>query len=83
MPGKSDYGYSAEPIGKYYPGSKEYHAWDEGFLRRYNDGGLSKPNTVHPVGSMLFNADQAGWEAANENYALTTRRMPWQFGSPP
>ena len=82
MPGKPDYDQTGKP-GQYYPGSKEYRAWDEGWVRRYVDGGGSQSNTVHPVGSAEYVADQAGWTEANGQLADSRRRMPYIYGSPP
>ena len=83
MPGKPDYGSpGTSGIGQYAPGSKEYRAWNEGWMRRYIVGSASKPNTVHTAGTSEFIADQAGWDQANNN-STGSRRMPAIFGVPP
>ena len=81
MPGKPDYGIEGGPKGQFFPGSKEYRAWDEGWRRRYADGALSKPNTVHPVGTAEYVADQSGWTDADNN-STGKRRMPFVSGVP-
>lgn len=84
MPGKPD---SHEPqfsntLGTYCPGSKEYRAYDEGYQRRYFEGGSSKSNTIHAAGTAEYAADQAGWTAAHENADVAIQRMPWATGNP-
>ena len=86
MPGKWDYGQaSIGQKGKYFPGSNEAKAWDEGWTRRYVEGPLSKANTVHdPVKTPAeFTADQAGWSEANLQTDADQRRGPAYTGSPP
>ena len=83
MPGKPDFGTSGGPPGQYFPGSKEYRAWGEGWIRRYVEGGLSKGNTIHPAGTAEFVADQSGWDEASNQLADSRRRMPYIYGSPP
>ena len=84
MPGKPDAHQDAVAgqLGNYFPGSKEYRAWDEGWRRRYAEGELSKANTIHTSGTAEFTADQAGWDAANTNSSGICR-MPYICGVPP
>lgn len=89
MPGKPDAhqdvgGMRNNLLGNYFPGSKEYRAWDEGWTRRYVEGELSKPNTIHDSvkNPAEFEADQAGWDAANNN-STGLCRMPATCGVPP
>ena len=84
MPGKPDsHTLSlAGGLGTYYPGSKEYRAWGEGWDRRYIEGDASKANTVHPSGTAEFEADQNGWDQANNN-STGLCRMPALCGVPP
>ena len=83
MPGKSDYGSAGTGgIGQYAPGSKEYRAWNEGWIRRYVVGSASKAATVHASGTKEFTADQAGWDEANNN-STGVKRMPAIAGVPP
>ena len=73
MPGKGDYG--ADPVapegyvpavwgkGQYYPGSKEYRAWDEGFTA--NVGGAAKDTVPYTTDLPAeYDAWIAGWEEA-------------------
>ena len=79
MPGKPDFG-AGGSLGQYFPGSKEYRAWDEGWLRRYAGGAIG--DNPHPSGT----AENAAWAngfneaAANSGGA---RRMPATTGAPP
>ena len=84
MPGKPDSHQDnlALTRGTYFPGSKEYRAWDEGWRRRYASTGDNKAGTTHTAGTAEFEADQAGWDAANANTAGKCR-MPVSCGAPP
>ena len=79
MPGKGNFGQFDR--GQYCPGSSEWRAWDEGYVRRFVEGALSKTNTVHPVGTREFEADQSGWDRAN-NAQAGDRNMPYPAGAP-
>lgn len=78
MPGKPDYGAGGE-VGQYYPGSKEYRAWDEGFLARYALAAIG--TNPHPAGSLENIAWGHGYNEADANSG-GTRRMPATTGAP-
>ena len=84
MPGKGDYGKALsipKPQGQYFPGSKEYRAWDEGFNTRYTGSGTAGQNP-HLAGSKNHTAWADGWATADANSA-GARFMPFNSGTPP
>ena len=85
MPGKGDYGkiYSLPtPQGQYFPGSKEFLAWDEGWVTRYTAGSGSAGQNPHVAGSAKHAAWGDGWSSADAN-SSGTRKMPYISGTPP
>ena len=84
MPGKGDYGKRLSdpvPQGQYFPGSKEYRAWDEGYQYRLGGTGVERPVTDNPYveadDPMKWAAWDAGWSTSDAN-TLPTRFMPAQ-----
>ena len=89
MPGKSDShtAATAAGLGQYFPGSKEYRAWDEGWQYRYGGTAVQRPVTDNPYTSDLGKvAEKAawdhGWNEADGNSG-GAQRMPATTGSPP
>lgn len=83
MPGKPNSWYvdNLTARGTYYPGSKEYRAWDEGYRYRYGGTAASRPKADNPYTAIQtklpaeFAAWNYGWDWANQNTA-GTREMP-------
>ena len=91
MPGKpNSWGVStASGLGTYYPGSKEYRAWDEGYRYRYAGTAAERPKANNPYTAIQaklpseFAAWDNGWDWADQNSA-GTREMPAVVpGAPP
>ena len=87
MPGKGDFGAGATSgKGQYYPGSKEYKAWDAGAQYRFSGPAASVPITDNPFSQtgrpLEYQAWRDGWNEANDDN-IATRRMPYIYGTPP
>lgn len=88
MPGKPDghQDITRALRGCYFPGSKEYRAWDEGWRYRYGGTAAANPKTDNPFDSTKQPSQYAawdfGWDAANTN-ATGLRRMPATTGVAP
>ena len=89
MPGKGDFGKRLSlptPQGQYFPGSKEFRAWDEGYRYRHGGTAAARPSTDNPYNAtndpMRYNAWDAGWSTADANSA-GTRFMPATTGAAP
>ena len=83
MPGKPDAHQDnvAGQRGNYFPGSKEYRAWDDGWRRRYAEGAKAATSFTAADNPAEFEADQSGWDAANNN-STGVCRMPHACGVP-
>ncbi len=88
MPGKPDSWErpSNASLGTYYPGNKEYRAWDEGWRYRHGGTAIARPITDNPYDANDRPAESKAWNAGwNESNGNTggEKRMPATSGAPP
>ena len=89
MPGKSDFGKALSvppPQGQYFPGSKEYRAWDQGYLYRHGGTAAARPQGNNPFDQTNQPAEWAAWDGgwATADAAQAGQRfMPAATGAAP
>ena len=89
MPGKPDIGKilsQPRPQRNTFPGSKEYRAWDQGYLYRHGGTAAARPAGDNPFDQNSHPAERTawadGWDTANAAQA-GDRFMPAANGAAP
>ena len=90
MPGKSDFGKiltgPPPPAGQYFPGSKEYRAWDQGLLYRHGGTAAQRPAGDNPFDANAQPAERAAWAdgwSTGDAMQAGQRFMPAASGAAP